>query len=643
MDFGPGNVMLRRAAGFLSRLAHDRSGNTLMIVAAAIVPILAMIGGGIDMGRGYLSQSRLQQACDAGVLAARKQQAGTVPVSNIPTTAVQSMGDKFFNSNFQSGAYGTSTRTFTMNVEQDSTITGTAAVIVPTTLMRLFGFSTLPVNVQCQAKINFSNTDVMMVLDTTGSMRDTNSGDSKPKIEVMRDTVKAFHAKLEAAKAIGTRLRYGFVPYSVNVNVGFLLQSSWLADTWSYHGRVQKDTGLTKQSDNWQTSSAYISGTASGSSLSFVDSCPNATVTWQELSYIKDKNGTETWTYLVNGLDVSCSAAPEDKYNVYQTNYNNYTYSYSQKYLGKKTVPDFTWRYGLVTQNLSALKDVNPVKPPVGGYVSVMMGNEPDTPTEYPAWFNGCIEERKTYEIDDYANVDLTRALDLDIDLVPTAGNPDTQWKFALPDIAFLHSKTGTGGSDGSWTPAGEDSDNDYMGAGWRGYAECPTQARKLAEMSSTDVASYVASLNPGGNTYHDIGMIWGARLISPTGIFASDNANLASGATSRHLIFLTDGLTMPRDFTYGAYGIEPLDQRRWSPSSAKSLTDVVEGRFAVACNEVKKRNVTVWVIGFGQSLNPVLTNCAGPGRSFEATNAAALNNIFSKIASAMGDLRIAK
>ena len=82
-------------------------------------------------------------------------------------------------------------------------------------------------------------------------MRDTNSGDTKPKIDVLRDTVKAFYSQLEAAKTAGTRIRYGFVPYSVNVNVGFLLKSSWLADSWSYHGRVQKDTGMTKEVDNY--------------------------------------------------------------------------------------------------------------------------------------------------------------------------------------------------------------------------------------------------------------------------------------------------------------------------------------------------------------------------------------------------------
>lgn len=69
----------------------------------------------------------------------------------------------------------------------------------------------------------------------------------------------------------------------------------------------------------------------------------------------------------------------------------------------------------------------------------------------------------------------------------------------------------------------------------------------------------------------------------------------------------------------------------------------MVESRFAVACDEVKKKNVTVWFIAFGTALNPVMTNCAGKGHYFQANNAAELNAIFSKIAAALGDLRIAK
>ena len=62
----------RASASFMTRLGRDQRGNTIAIVAAAIVPLLGMIGGGIDMSRLYLAKTRLQQACDAGALAGRK-------------------------------------------------------------------------------------------------------------------------------------------------------------------------------------------------------------------------------------------------------------------------------------------------------------------------------------------------------------------------------------------------------------------------------------------------------------------------------------------------------------------------------------------------------------------------------------------
>ncbi|WP_416365748.1 TadE/TadG family type IV pilus assembly protein [Sphingomonas aerolata] len=60
------------ARGFLGRLARDTKGNVLAIVAAAILPMTAFIGAGLDLSRAYLVRTRLQQACDAGVLAGRR-------------------------------------------------------------------------------------------------------------------------------------------------------------------------------------------------------------------------------------------------------------------------------------------------------------------------------------------------------------------------------------------------------------------------------------------------------------------------------------------------------------------------------------------------------------------------------------------
>ena len=38
----------------LRRLSQDTAGNTLAMIAAALVPLLAIVGGGVDVSRGYL-------------------------------------------------------------------------------------------------------------------------------------------------------------------------------------------------------------------------------------------------------------------------------------------------------------------------------------------------------------------------------------------------------------------------------------------------------------------------------------------------------------------------------------------------------------------------------------------------------------
>jgi Flp pilus assembly protein TadG len=534
-------------AGWLRSIARDQRGNVLVIVAAAIVPLLAIVGGGIDMGRGYMARTRLQQACDAGVLAARKKLGSTAIVGRtVPATATD-IGEKFFRLNFRDNSYGTTVRpTFTMAMDTDFSIAGTATVNVPTTIMYMFGYVQLPITVQCSSQFNYSNTDIMMVLDTTGSMNETNAGDTKNKISVLRQVVKDFHTAVESAKSDGVRVRYGFVPYSTNVNVGYLLKSKWVDTEGTYEGRTAVGSG-------WNSKWRYASTT-----ISF-----------------------PSWT--------------------------------------------------------SGNSD-NVVK---GGTLSVKMGGTAANPTNINLTFSGCIEERSTYVIDNYANVDLTRARDLDIDSEPDSSNPATQWRPVLHEISWLRAVSPSG--YGYWSPGSVDNAGDYLQASEYGFSACPSRARKLAEMTSSEVATYVDNLVPAGSTYHDIGMIWGGRLLSPTGIFASENVDVDNRPTMRHLIFLTDGQTAPSELSYGTYGIEPLSQRRWNSSSRFNLTQTVENRFTYACNAVKNKDITVWVVGFGTSVTPMLKNCAGSGHWFQANNASDLSAAFATIASAIGDLRITK
>lgn len=625
----------------LRRLARDAAGNTLMMMAAGLVPIMAMVGGAVDMGRSYLSQSRLQSACDAGVLAARKALGSSVAVDGQVPSGAATAGNAFFNANFRNGAYGTVNRQFVMSLESDYSVSGSATVDVPTTVMQMFGYANVPLAVNCEARLDFSDTDIMLVLDVTGSMNQTNPGDSKSRISILRDVVKNFHAQLEASKAPTTRIRYGFVPYAVNVNVGGLLKSDWLVDKWEYNGRELKKQGY-KDQTTYDSTLTKVSGAYTPLTSYTAASCPISTSVTTQLSYAVAADGTESGRTQVNGKFYNCQFDPESGIvTVTGTEYSNYIYDWTRKATGTEKADAYQWRYRPIKIDTSYFKGASGQDPPqVGAAMRLPIGGTAASPDYLDVTFRGCVEERDTYEITDYTNIDLDEALDLDIDRVPD-NKDETRWRPMLHELSFERSILKSG--IGSFQVAAVTTADEYLNAWTGGLAVCPPPARKLAAMTAGELSTYVDSLTAGGNTYHDIGMIWGGRLISPTGLFAGENADTPGKATNRNLIMLTDGDTVTNQFAYGPYGIEPLDRRRWSKSSATSLTNVVEKRFAVACDEVKKKNVTVWFVAFGTNLNPVMTACAGSGRYFKADNAAELDAIFSKIAASVGDLRISR
>ncbi len=91
-----------KTPGFLGRLRRDIRGNTLAIVGAALVPIAAMIGSGVDMSRAYMARTRLQSACDSAALAGRR-----VMQNDTVNQAVVDEARRFFNFNFNQGLYNT--------------------------------------------------------------------------------------------------------------------------------------------------------------------------------------------------------------------------------------------------------------------------------------------------------------------------------------------------------------------------------------------------------------------------------------------------------------------------------------------------------------------------------------------------------
>jgi hypothetical protein len=259
----------------------------------------------------------------------------------------------------------------------------------------------------------------------------------------------------------------------------------------------------------------------------------------------------------------------------------------------------------------------------------------------------------------------------MDIDLVPDPSDPETQWKPYLPSLVYTRNvrlnvreteqRVSTDPhQNGQWIfselnptstrQLGLTITNNFFnpwGGNFGSYeGACPSPARKLSEISPTQLQTYLASLRPQGYTYHEIGMIWGLRLISREGLFADEHSLAdATGRVQRHMIFMVDGQKDTRPFTYSAWGIAGTSRRRTPTGSFPSRAaedSVSEQRLSELCTVAKNnKNITLWVIAFGTQLDQLLVNCASPGRAFEARNAQELTDAFTDIAAQISELRL--
>ncbi len=514
-------------AGFLARLRSDQRGNTLAIVAAAIFPIIGFVGSGMDMSRAYLVKTRMQQACDAGALAGRKSMSGTTMTTADKDTAV-----KFFRFNFPDGTMATQPltvaategpNTITVGPDANGQVGMTASATMPNMLMQVFGFDTQVISIKCKAEEYYVNTDVMMVLDTTGSMncsisdpltcgQQTEKSDSKMK--ELRTAVKTLYTNLRPAQlaleAKSLRMRIGFVMYASNANVGKLIYAE---------------------------NPAYINNASS----SYRDSSGNLYAGPTQTAAWMTGTGASDWT--------------------------------------------------------------------------------------------GCIIERQTDSAITSSTTSIpATALDLDIATLPY----DTASRWS-PHVPSLYQANAYGYS--------AYSDNDLM---IYGYSACARPAVHMKAWASTaDFDAYVDTIQTGiGGTYHDIGMIWGTRMIANQGIFAARNPDTFNSVKVRRTIVLvTDGYMSPNQDIYTAYGVERYDQRIGGGSTS-DLTDRHQKRFALMCERARMAPIKadVWVIAIlptGSTMPSNLTDCAPGGQALMVSNTTALNNAFKAISDKVGNLRI--
>ena len=649
--------------GFLPSLARDARGNTLAMMAMFLIPLSGLVGSAVDMSRLYVVKARLQQACDAGALAGRKFMADSG--STLDDTASK-QAQAFFANNFKKddasagtkGFMATDAVTFTPVRTTDNQVAGTASASVPMTITKMFGTSAITVSVACQARLDVADTDVMFVLDTTGSMaclpadsdatcttyagnaakvtytRSSTSGGvpgyagttgvgttekTGSRIQALRDAVISFYDTFAANADTSTKVRYGFVTYSSSVNVGQAIldkSASYMvggtgSETANYQSRVVYDD--------------YVSATTttnSNNGKSKTD-CTASTRTPTAVKTYSTSSGTATRVY--DAWNGSTCQTKSDTI-IPQWQYKQVAFDVNALVSGN-TVTDPTKVHGQKTSWLGCV-ETTVDSPGASSFTTTSLPSElnPDlVPTGSQRWWPHM--QDLTYGRNGWnnANTDYSNGDD-------AYDNPNYGVDPYAPSVVVTSGRTST-----IYT-------NTYLRDA--GAVSCGKPVKRLGVMTKSDISAYVNANDfvPMGGTYHDTGMIWGTRLISPTGPWASDTAAWPNrNPPNRVIIFLTDGDMAPTTTAYSMYGVEAFD-KRVAGSSSTSLTTLHNNRFLAECAAAKARNIDVWTISIDTAANAQLTACASnSSQALATTDGKGLSDTFASIARHLAMLRLTK
>jgi Flp pilus assembly protein TadG len=649
---------------FLRSLLHDRTANTIAISAAAMIPLMAMVGGGVDASRYYMTASRMQAACDAGALAARRAM-----TDDTFTTAHRDIGLDFYDQNFSQGMFGVENGTRAYTSDGDGTVTGTASGTLPTSIMGAFGYESFQIEVSCSAEINISNSDIMFVVDVTGSMADcpdNSDCDSGPgsKIVALRSAVMNFYDTVEAATSASAQIRYGVVPYSQQVNVGLSLPDSYMATRHTYQSRVARfeeqftfipgngievgDEIVISDQTEWLPRSTSNFGSSNTDHYRFLTRGTTNRNNAQNFCW-----NTLPGTYTVGGQTWQVFAPTEYRTGVWSGGSSNNRggcrgrvrktrLATQADVIPDQNIRNVVWKdyvYCPVDTDDATPCDVNnPADSPPGWETVDLSTLYDDNQIQMPTGTNGamvnhtwqgCIEEPSTVLTDNYSPIPAA-AHDININLVPI--NEEQRWKPALNNVVWKREDGSTNVTNWLYQTGNESR------PGWT----CPRAAMRLNEITRANLQTYVNALSASGNTYHDIGMLWGARFISPRGIFAADNTTAPNGdAIARHIVFMTDGVQVNSTENYSTHGVEWWDRRITGNGNSSLEFSRRRDRLQAICRSARQENITVWVVAFGTSLTQNLIDCASPGRAFQANDSETLNDRFQEIAQKIAALRL--
>lgn len=199
-----------------ARMLRNEDGAVLILMAAGIFLLMGGIGLAVDIGRGQMAQTKLQNAVDAAGLAAG---------ASVNTTDLEAEITKYLNVNFTQGTLGATITNVTPALSADGTLlTVRVEASMPTSVMGIFGQHTMELGAYTEVTRTQKGMELAMVLDVTGSM----AGSKLTALKTASNDL--LEILFGSGNSTAENLWIGMVPFSMGVNIG-TQHSDWLDST----------------------------------------------------------------------------------------------------------------------------------------------------------------------------------------------------------------------------------------------------------------------------------------------------------------------------------------------------------------------------------------------------------------------------
>lgn len=191
---------------------RSETGAVAPLLGLMLLMLIGCVGVAVDTGRAMVVKARLASALDA---------AGLAVGARVTTADYTADAKKFVNANFKTNYAGATVVQDSVKATLSSdkqTISLTASATMPTIFMKLFGSTSVTVNASSEITRASTGLELVMVLDNTGSMEESNS------MTALKTGAKQLVDGL--FKDNPTDVYVGLVPFSQAVSIGPIVSNT---------------------------------------------------------------------------------------------------------------------------------------------------------------------------------------------------------------------------------------------------------------------------------------------------------------------------------------------------------------------------------------------------------------------------------